>query len=156
MATVPRLDDIPGGLVDLLRSLPLPDFDSTPFVTGKPLGEQRVAVLTTAGLLRRGEPVFEPYGTDHRGIPGDVDVADLLLSHLSVNFDRSGFQQDVNVVFPIERLRELAREGEIGSLADLHYSLPGGTDPRDLQDTTSRIAELLRSDGVDSVLGAPV
>jgi len=153
---VPRLNDIPDGVAELLRSLPLPDFDSAPFVIGKPLSKRRVAVLNTAGLLRRGDPVFEPYATDYRVIPADIDVADLLLSHLSVNFDRSGFQQDVNVVFPIERLRELAQEGEIGSLADFHYSLPGGTSPRDLEDATSRIAELLRRDGVDTVLGAPV
>jgi len=153
---VPRLDDVPDGVAELLGSLPLPDFDSTPFVIGKPLSERRCAVLTTAGLVRRGAPVFEPYGTDFRVIPADVDMADLLLTHLSVNFDRSGFQQDVNVVFPIERLRELAQEGEIGSLADFHYSLPGGTSPQDLQDSIARIAELLRRDGVDTILGVPV
>jgi D-proline reductase (dithiol) PrdB len=153
---MPRLDDVPEGLVKLLGSLPLPDFDSAPFVTGKPLSERRVALLTTAGLVRRGEPVFEPYATDHRAIPGDIEAADLLLSHLSVNFDRSGFQQDVNVVLPLERLRELVQEGEIGSLADFHYSLPGGTDPRELEDVTSSIAEWLARDGVDTVLGVPV
>ena len=51
------------------------------------------------------------------------------MSHISVNFDRSGFQQDLNVVFPVERLREMAADGEIGSVAD---SFMGATDPEQM------------------------
>ncbi len=39
------------------------------------------------------------------------------MSHISVNFDRTGFQQDLNTVFPIDRLRELVADGEVGSMA---------------------------------------
>jgi D-proline reductase (dithiol) PrdB len=44
----------------------------------------------------------------YRLIPGDLDMNQVVMSHISTNFDRSGFQQDANVVLPIERLRELA------------------------------------------------
>jgi D-proline reductase (dithiol) PrdB len=44
------------------------------------------------------------------------------MSHVSVNFDRTGFQQDLKVIFPLDRLRELAVEGSIGSVAAFHYS----------------------------------
>ena len=43
------------------------------------------------------------------GIPGDASAADLVMSHASVNFDRSGFQSDWNVVFPLDRLRDLTK-----------------------------------------------
>ena len=39
--------------------------------------------------------------------------------HVSANFDRTGFQMDWNVVFPMERLRELVSSRSIGSLAAL-------------------------------------
>ena len=50
------------------------------------------------------------------------------MSHISVNVDRSGFQQDFNVDFPVERLKEMAVDGEIGSVADFGYSFMGATD----------------------------
>jgi D-proline reductase (dithiol) PrdB len=37
---------------------------------------------------------------DYRVISGDGSASDLVMSHVSVNFDRTGFQQDLNVVFP--------------------------------------------------------
>jgi hypothetical protein len=39
------------------------------------------------------------------------------------------FQEDWNVVFPLDRLNELAAEGTIGSVAATHYSFMGATDP---------------------------
>lgn len=54
------------------------------------------------------------------------------MSHISVNFDRTGYQQDLNVVFPIELLIELATENVIGSVADYHYSFMGTTDPAEM------------------------
>lgn len=44
------------------------------------------------------------------------------MSHVSTNFDRTGFQQDWNIVFPLDRLQELAAKGIIGSVAAYHYS----------------------------------
>ena len=72
------------------------------------------------------------------------------------NFDRTGFQQDWNVVFPLDRLRELAEAGIIGSLADFHYSFMGATDPRRMEPSGRRLASLLKDDHVDSALLVPV
>lgn len=63
----------------------------------------RFAVITTAGLHFRGEPIFELSDASNRAIPGDQDTANLIMSHVSTNFDRSGFHDDVNVVFPLDR-----------------------------------------------------
>jgi D-proline reductase (dithiol) PrdB len=79
------------------------------------------------------------------------------MSHSSVNFDRSGFQQDINIVFPIDRLRELAEAGQIGTVADFHYSLMGaGWEPHEIADTAQQIAGLLKEDEVNAALLVPV
>jgi D-proline reductase (dithiol) PrdB len=78
------------------------------------------------------------------------------MSHVSVNFDRSGFQEDINVVFPIDRLRELAGEGVIGSISDFHYSFMGAAPIRALEPKARELAALLKKDRVDAVLLTPV
>src|SRR3954468_22025344 len=102
----------------LARVKELSEFKARPWVSGPPLAKRRVAIVTTAGIHRRGDVPFTegPAQAGHRVIPGDTHAADILMSHNSINFDRSGFQQDINVVFPIDRLRESAARGEIGSV----------------------------------------
>ena len=78
------------------------------------------------------------------------------MSHISVNFDRTGYQKDLNVVFPIERLGEIATEKIIGSVADYHYSSMGATDPAEMAPLVRKIAVFLKEDQVNAVLLAPV
>jgi D-proline reductase (dithiol) PrdB len=134
----------------------LPDFGATPFVAGPPLIKRRVAIVTTSGLHARGDRPFDIGAADYRVIPGDTPAADLLMSHVSVNFDRSGFQEDINVVFPIDRLRELKAGGVIGSVADFHYSFMGAAPIRALEPRARELAALLKKDRVDAVLLTPV
>jgi len=93
---------------------------------------------------------------DYRVIPGDIAARDLVMSHISTNFDRTGFQQDWNVVFPLDRLKELAAEGIIGSVAAFHYSFMGATDPAEMEPAARNLAVLLKGDGVDGALLVPV
>ena len=81
---------------------------------------------------------------------------ELLISHISINFDRTGFQEDWNVVFPLDRLQELAAEGAIGSVAQNHYSFMGATDPVQMEPHAREVAGLLRGDQVDAVILPPV
>ena len=134
----------------------LPDFGPTPFVAGPPLRERRVAIVTTSGIHVRGDRPFEIGATDYRVISGDAPAADLLMSHSSVNFDRSGFQEDINVVFPLDRLRELKGEGVIGAVSDFHYSFMGAAPIRELEPKAKELAVLLKKDRVDAVLLTPV
>jgi D-proline reductase (dithiol) PrdB len=92
----------------------------------------------------------------YRVIPADVNAADLVMSHTSTNFDRLGFQQDSNVVFPIDRLRELKSDGLIDSVADFHYSFMGAVDPRLMRPAATRLSTLLKDDRVNAVLLVPV
>lgn len=122
-----------------------------------PLSEMKFAVITTAGLHFRGEPNFELSDASYRAIPGDQDTENLIMSHVSTNFDRSGFRDDVNVVFPLDRFRELADDGMIGGLASAHYSFMGGGLMPDAYEASVRtLAGLLKRDGVDAVFITPV
>ena len=151
-----RLKDIPAGEREMLMNLPLPSFDSTPFVKGRPLSERRVAILSTAALQTRSDRTFARGDASYRVIPGQTQPNDIIMSHASVNFDRSGFQQDYNVCFPLDRLRELAAEGVIGSVADYHYTVSGANPPERLEGTARQIAGLMKRDGVDAALLIPV
>ncbi|MBW2582296.1 MAG: selenoprotein B glycine/betaine/sarcosine/D-proline reductase [Deltaproteobacteria bacterium] len=135
----------------------LPTFDTHPWVDGPALSMRRIAIVSTAGLHRRNDMpfTFDP-GDNYRIIPGDTAANELIMSHVSTNFDRSGFQQDWNIVFPLDRLHKLCDEGHIGSVARFHYSFMGAMDPKDLEQSARKLAGLLKEDNVDGVLLVPV
>lgn len=123
----------------------------------KPLSQLRVALITTAGLHFRDDPAFGLVDAGFRPISNEENPDDLLMSHSSVNFDRSGFQEDINVVFPIARFRELEAEGKIGSLASVHYSFMGaGLPPEAYEGSARGLAGMLKKDRVDAVFLTPV
>lgn len=150
-----RIEDMDETLRGHLEHLEIPDWDDTPLVEGPPLSERRVAIISTAGLQRPGDRPFGFGAADYRVIPSEA-AGTLHMTHLSTNFDRSGFQQDTNVVFPLDRLNEMAEAGEIGSVADFHYSFMGASDPLTMKDSADQIAGLLKQDNVDAVLLTPV
>ncbi len=151
-----RLEDIPEPTRTAVRDIPCPSFTTTPFVAGAKLSERRVAIVSSAALIRRGDKPF-PFGAgDYRAVPSTWPNADLLISHVSINFDRAGFQRDINVVYPIDRLRELAEDGVIGSVADAHYAIMGSTDPAAMEESANGIAAALHADHVNAVVLAPV
>ena len=134
-----------------------PPFEDQPFVPGPSLSKRRVAIVTTAGLHRRDDANFQLSDLSYRVIPGDVDLSELVMTQSSVNYDRSGWQEDVNVVFPMDRLRELAASGEIGAIADYHYAFNGaGQEPAAFEPTGREVAGLLKADRVDAALLVPV
>ena len=123
----------------------------------KPLSEKRIAIVTTAGLNYRNDSKFDLIDASYRAIPRTIDSSSILMSHSSVNFDRTGFQEDINVVFPIDRFKELEARGVIGSLADINYSfMGGGLLPHVYEPSARELAQLLRADGVDAVFVIPV
>jgi D-proline reductase (dithiol) PrdB len=151
-----RLEDIPEPTRTAVANLPCPSFDTTPFVGGPPLSERRVAIVSSAALIHRGDKPF-PFGSGQcRAVPGSWSNNDILVSHVSINFDRAGFQRDLNVVYPIDRLRELAAEGVIGSVAETHYTVMGSTDPAAMIDAADNIAARLLADRCNAVVLAPV
>jgi D-proline reductase (dithiol) PrdB len=151
-----RLEDIPQPTRDAVAGLPIAEPDTAPWVAPPPLARSRIAILTSAALHRRSEGPF-PHGTaEFRELPTTLAPADMLMTHVSINFDRIGFQRDINVAYPIDRLAELAAEGVIGSVASTHYSVMGSTDPATMAETADGIVARLREEGVDAVLLCPV
>ena len=136
----------------------VPVFDDPAFTPlGKPLSKARVAIVTSAALYPEGGEAFVTGDTSYRVI--DRASRDLVLGHWSPNFDHTGFQLDLNVVYPIDRLRELAADGVIGDAAPRHFAF-AGNQPETVSelrlDTGPACALELVADAVDVVLLTPV
>ncbi|MFT7600378.1 MAG: D-proline reductase (dithiol) PrdB [Acidimicrobiales bacterium] len=141
----------------LLRAAQMRPVEPAPWLTPPPLEECTVALVSTAGMHRRSDPPFHAGASDYRILPGNVDFADVVLSHVSANFDRSAFQQDPNIMLPVDRLNEMAAAGEIGGVSQWHYSFMGAQPKHSLlQDTGEEVGRLLAADGVDIALLIPV
>ncbi|MFP6743702.1 MAG: glycine/sarcosine/betaine reductase selenoprotein B family protein [Alphaproteobacteria bacterium] len=151
-----RLSDIYDSLRVYIEGLDCITFDTQPWVEGPPLSARRVAIVSTAGLQSRGDRPFSDDADDYRVIPGSSTAGDIVMSHVSTAFDRTGFQQDINVAFPIDRLRELAAEDRIGSVADFHYSVMGATAPQHMEAAAHELSGHFKADGVDAVLLVPI
>ena len=151
-----RLEDFDELGRDYLLAMPMPVFETTPWAIPPQVTNARIAIVSTAGLQRRGDRPFSVDSSDFRLILGDTPASDLAMSHISTNFDRTGFQEDTNVVLPLDRLRDLADHGEIGSVASMHYSFMGATHPAKMESTARHLAGLLKQDAVDIALLVPV
>ena len=133
------------------------DPEGTPWVAAPPLAESTIAMVTSAALHRRGDLPFRFGDTGFRLIPDNIDPADLVQSQVSVNFDRTHYQRDVNVVFPIDRLHELRESGEIGGVSAMHFSVQGASpDALTFEASAADMAARMHELGVDAALLVPV
>lgn len=151
-----RLDDIPEPTRTTVANLPCPTFETAPFVSGPKLSERRVAIVSSAALIRRGDAPFPVGSGEYRAVPASWNSADILMSHVSINFDRAGFQRDINVVLPVDRLRELVADGSIGSVAATHFTVMGSTDPAAMAEAADGMAAAMKADKVNAVVLTPV
>lgn len=140
-----------------VSDLPAFDFGPTPLTPAPDLNSARVAIVTSAGLRPDGLGNW-PEGQGF--VTLDSTRRDLTLAHISPNFDRAGVTADLNVVYPIDRLDELARAGVIGSVASSHISFMGAQIDHTLTtmrlDTGPAAAKFLLDDGVNVVVLTPV
>jgi D-proline reductase (dithiol) PrdB len=145
------------GIRKSVGAMPAPELPAVAAVRPRPLRERRVALVTTAALAPRGEARLTRLGDGSFTVLPAAE-RNLTLTHFSPNFDRSGITADLDVVYPIDRLDELAARGEIGSVAPRHLAFMGAQfDLATVQhDTGPAAAALLRDDGVDVVLLTPV
>lgn len=131
-------------------------FDDVAFTSPKPLSESTVAILTSAALHHPEQPGFDPRDTSFRHL--DPSRRDFKLGHWSQDVDQVGFGVDYNVVFPIDRLQELADDGTIGAVADVHLAYAGNQFELEgiRLDSGPEGAKVLHDAGVDVVLLTPV
>ena len=152
---MPDLSKLPPAFAASLRKMRGPELRGEPWSEGPPLAERRIAIVTTAGLHQRSDRPFVMGSVDYRVLPG-TRTRDLVSTHISPNFDRSGFAEDLNLVLPLDRLHELADRGVIGSVADNHYSFMGAAQITKLEPAACELAGHLMADGVKGVLLVPV
>lgn len=127
----------------------------------KPLAECTVGLITTGGVHLTSQPAFDMADPDGdaslREIPGDVALTDLTITHNYYN--HSSADRDVNVIFPLNRFRELAQQGIVGQVGRRHFGLMGHIEGQQLrrlqQRTAPEIAAKLRADGVDFAFLTP-
>ena len=132
------------------------EFEETAFTTPVPLNEAKVAIVTSASLHHPEDEDFSPMDTGYRVLKSQQ--RDYVMGHWSPNFDATGVAVDINTVFPIDRLDELAAQGTIGSVADEHLAYAGNQ--FDLSairmDSGPAGAKFLKEQDVDVVLLTPV
>ena len=151
-----HLHEMPEGPRNLIVDQDLPKYPETKCKSGPKLEDRRIAIVTTAGLHRRKDTHFSPGKAEYRIIPSNTDMEDLIMSHISTNFDRTGFYRDVNVVLPHDRLVELVKRGEVGQEAEFHYSFMGATPPSALEPAANELVSVLKDDNVTGVIFSPV
>lgn len=127
----------------------------TPFA--KRFAESRVAVVTTGGFHRPGEPGFDCDRGDpsFREVPGDFPLGDLRISH--THYDTRDARRDPNILLPLDRLREVVEEEGLGSLAPTHFSLMGYIPQVEtlVGETAPAIAKRMGREEVDMALLTP-
>ncbi|MCA1593395.1 MAG: glycine/betaine/sarcosine/D-proline family reductase selenoprotein B [Acidobacteria bacterium] len=125
----------------------------------KPLSESRLSFVSTAGVQPKGSLPFDtvhPVGDyTFRHVPSASRLSDLEIHQLK--YPTAGALRDLNVIFPIQRLQELAREGVVGELTANFFSFIGyNMDAERLEATLAEdIAGAVAVEGADVVLLAP-
>ena len=160
---MPRIEDLDPESQEFLQNYQCrPGVDNPWTPLEKPLSRCKVALITSSGLIRKSDQPFDlgnPNGDpSYRVIPSTTSPAELTLSIVSANWDRSGFAMDVNVLFPLDRLSEFARDGVIGSTADEYFAFMGSIFDIDpvINGAAPEVGRRLKSAGVDVALLAPV
>jgi D-proline reductase (dithiol) PrdB len=160
---MPKLEHMTEVMRKQALFFPCMEFPDNPWTEmRKPLSKCKVGLVTSAGLHLRGDKPFigDHEKRDHsfRVIPSSARAADIGQSHTSIGFDRTGIYKEINVAFPIDRLRELAEQGVIGGVAKNLYSFMGAvTYPNQMMAKTGpEAARLMKEEGVDVVLLTPV
>lgn len=125
----------------------------------KPLADCTVALLVSGGISHCSAMPFDPDArNDHRVDAVDPDApTDGYQIHDSY-YDHTDAGRDLNCIFPVDRLRELAEAGEIGGIAKRHWSgFMGRTYDRTRLTTESApaFAENLHADNVDLLIAIP-
>lgn len=119
----------------------------------KELKQMRVAIASAAGVHLKTDKKFNLAGDfTFRTIPGDVTSDELMVTH--GGYDNADVNKDINCMFPINRLQELAQEGFIKEVAPFHYGFMGGGGDQEkfTRETGPEIARQLKAEGVDAVL----
>lgn len=146
---------------EAMKTVPQLQFDpAQPHPLARPLHEATIALVSSAGLSMQDQPPM-----DGPNIEGDytirlldVDADPRTLKIWQTHFDTAAAQEDINVVYPIDRLKELAAEGVIGKVAPFAVSFMGYFSNifRIRDEVAPAVVQALRSAGADGAILVPV
>ncbi len=131
----------------------------TPFTN--PLKLSKVAIVTTAGVHLRNQTPFNMKDTDgdpsYRELPSDTPGENYTVTH--DYYDHTDADRDINIVFPVDRVKEMREAGIIGEVAEKNYGFMGHIVGRHIdtliKKTAPEVAGKLRKEGVDAALLTP-
>lgn len=125
----------------------------------KPLASSRVALLTSGGVSRKDAPPFHAQARNDLRVDAiERDTPSTFFQIHDDYYDHRDAERDINCLFPLDRLRELAAEGVIGSVAPHHYSgFMGRTYVRSavVNEAAPALARRLRDEEVDAIVLVP-
>lgn len=137
---------------------PMPAFDRVaPNPAIKDIKKAKIAVVTSGGIVPQGNPdrvesssatkygVYDITGMDR------LSADDFMTIH--GGYDRAFVTQNPNLVVPLDALRELEREGEIGELTNYFVATTGtGTSTGNAKRFGESFSQKLIADGVQAVI----
>lgn len=150
-----------GNVLEVVKRYPLIVSEDVPWTVyrGKP-SEQAIALITSGGLYLKGiQPPFDTTSIhgdpSFREIPKTARQEDFGIAH--AHYDHSLAEQDINVIFPLQRLIEIEREKVIGKVAETHYSFSYVNDMVTLlTESVPQLLQQLKAAAVDILLLVPV
>lgn len=137
---------------------PMPEFDNVaPATAISDLSKARIALVTSGGIVPKGNPDrIESSSASKYGTYSIENVDTLSADSYETahgGYDPVYANQDPNRVLPLDIVREMEKEGVIGSLHDYFYTTVGnGTAVANAKKYAAEIAQKLVADGVDAVI----
>jgi D-proline reductase (dithiol) PrdB len=132
--------------------------DPAPFTPIEgPLAQKRVVLISSGGVhLASQDPFHFRNDTSQREIPIDTPAADMRVAHFG--YDTSDAKRDPACVLPLQALRALASDGEIGEVVDPALSFMGGIYSQRLvrEEVAPRFRDFVLRERASLVLLVPV
>jgi len=137
---------------------PMPDFDRVaPNPAVKDITKAKIALVTSGGIVPKGNPDhIESSSASKYGkydIEGVTDLTEATYETAHGGYDPVYANQDSDRVLPVDVLRDLEKEGKIGSLHRYFYTTVGnGTAVKSSKAFAAEFSKELLADGVDAVI----
>jgi D-proline reductase (dithiol) PrdB len=136
---------------------PVPVFDP-PTLTPlrKPIADSKIGLFVSCGAqLREDPPLGETEDISFRLLHRGTPLSELVISHKTAV--RKWAEEDLNVAYPLDRMKELESAGVIGRLAHTAISIVGSIHrfTELLEQTVPAVKQIYDSQGVDLVLCFP-
>lgn len=137
---------------------PMPDFDRVdPNPAVKDITKAKIALVTSGGIVPKGNPDhIESSSASKYGeydIEGVMDLTEATYETAHGGYDPIYANEDSDRVLPVDVLRDLEKEGKIGSLHRYFYTTVGnGTAVKSSKAFAAEFSQKLKADGVDAVI----